>query len=214
MGIYSFFSLLIVIVLMYFFKTKIPLIRKIWATTMVKLIGANIKEVGKLNLDANLLVINHNSMFDITLMDYIYPTDIAWVSNIKLANIPVFGYIFKFPNLILIDPKKRSALKVLISRAKEENNNNKVIGIFPEGTRGSDDNIIQFQKGAKLIAEKLNLKVQPIVLVNTRKRLDTKTFRSTAGKIKIIYLDTVMPSSKNWFKDMEQQINDTYKANI
>jgi 1-acyl-sn-glycerol-3-phosphate acyltransferase len=46
-------------------------------------------------------------MFDITLLDYLHPKDIVWVTNSKLAKIPVFGWIFKLPNLILIDPIKK-----------------------------------------------------------------------------------------------------------
>jgi 1-acyl-sn-glycerol-3-phosphate acyltransferase len=214
MGIYSFFSLLIVIAFMFLFKKKIPLIRKLWATSMIKLIGIDLEEIGSLDTNADILILNHNSMFDITLLDYLHPKDIAWVTNIKLANTPVFGWIFKFSNLILIDPTKRSSLKVLITRAKEEVENKRPIGIFPEGTRGDSDDIINFQKGAKLIAEKLNLKVQPIVLINTRKRLDTKTFISTPGKVKVIYLDTVVPSDKDWFDNMEQLVKETYSQNI
>ena len=214
MGIYSFFSLLIVIVLMYFFRSKIPRIRTLWAASMVKLVGVNLEEIGSLDVDADIIILNHNSMFDITLLDYLHPKEISWVTNIKLANVPIFGWIFKFPKLILIDPKKRISLKILINRAEEEAKNKRPIGIFPEGTRGETDDIIDFQIGTKLIAEKLNLKVQPIVLVDTRKRLDTKTFKSTPGKVKIIYLKTVKPSKKDWFKKVEQAMKKTHKENI
>jgi len=214
MAIYSFFSLLIVIVFMYIFKTKIHIIRKVWATSMVKMIGVDIQEIGSLDTDADIVILNHNSMFDITLLDYLHPKDIAWVTNEKLASIPVFGWIFKFPNLILIDPTKRNSLKILLHRSKEEIASNRPIGIFPEGTRGDNDAIVDFQKGVKLIAEKLNLKVQGIVLVNTRKRLDTKNFLSSSGKVKVIYLETVGSSSKDWFANMEQSMKETYKKNL
>ena len=214
MGIYSFFSLLIVIIFMFFFRKKIPLIRKLWATSMVKLIGVDLEEIGSLDTNADIIVLNHNSMFDITLLDYLHPKDIAWVTNKKLANIPVFGWIFKFPNLILIDPEKRNSLKILLNRTKEELENKRPIGIFPEGTRGNNDEILKFQKGTKLLAEKLNLKVQPIVLINTRKRLDTKTFISIPGKIKVVYLDTIESSHNEWFDEVEQLVKDTYNQNL
>ena len=214
MGIYSFFSLLVVIVFMYLFRSKIFNIRKFWAYSMVKLIGVKIEAVGVLNPDADVIVLNHNSMFDITLLDYLHPKDIAWVANEKLAKVPVFGWIFKFPNLILINPTKRSSLTTLLHRAKQEIANKRPIGIFPEGTRGDNDEIIKFQVGAKLITEKCNLTVQPIVLIGTRKRLDTKTFISTPGIVKVIYLDTVDSSQKDWFENMEQLVKDTYTENI
>ena len=213
-GFYSFFSLLIVIVFMYFLKNKIPLIRRLWAASMVKLIGVEVEEIGSLDINADIIILNHNSMFDITLLDYLHPRDIAWVTNQKLANVTIFGWIFKLPNLILINPKQRSSLSILMKRVKEEVKDNRPIGIFPEGTRGQSDDIIPFQKGVKLLAEKLNLTVQPIVLVNTRKRLDTKTFISTSGKVKVIYLDTVDSSTSEWFERMEKNVNDKYEEHL
>lgn len=209
-GLYSFFSLLLVIVMMYFFRQKIPLIRRYWALSMIKLIGADIETSGRLDPDADLLLLNHNSMLDILLLDYLHPKDIAWVANIKLANVPVFGWIFKFPNLILIDPKKRSSLKILMDRAGQELVNKRPIGIFPEGTRGDDNEIADFQKGGKILAEKHQLKVQPIVLTGTRERLDTKKFISTPGKIKVSYLETLDTTEKDWFEKTEQAMKQTY----
>ncbi len=214
LGLYSFFSLLIVIVFMFLFRKKIFSIRKIWAFSMVKFIGADINVTGKLDINADIIILNHNSMFDITLLDHIHPKDIAWVTNEKLAKVPIFGWIFKFPNLILIDPTNRRSLKILLNRAKEEVENKRPIGIFPEGTRGNNDTILEFQKGAKLLAEKLNLNVQPIVLTNTRKRLDTKSFISTPGEVKVIYLDTVTPTNKDWFDNVETLVKETYRKNI
>lgn len=177
---------------------------------MIKIIGIDIESTGFLDTNADLIVLNHNSMLDIILLDYLHPKDIAWVTDIKLANAPVFGWIFKFPNLILIDPKKRSSLRILINRSKEEVVNKRPIGLFPEGTRGDTNDMVDFQKGGQLIAERLNLKVQPIVLIGTRERLDTKKFISTTGQIKVIYLDTIEPSNKEWFEKTEKTMKDTY----
>lgn len=209
-GLYSFFSLLIVIVMMYFFRQKIPLIRRNWAHSMIKIIRGDIESTGQLDADAELILLNHNSMLDILLLDYLHPKDIAWVANIKLANAPVFGWIFKFPNLILIDPKKRSSLKILLKRSKQELASKRPIGIFPEGTRGDTNQIADFQIGGKILAEKHKLKVQPIILTGTRERLDTKKLNSTPGKIKVTYLDTVDTSQKDWFEKTEKSMKETY----
>ena len=75
---------------MYFFRQRIPLIRKSWAFSMIKIIGVDIESTGVLDTNADLIVLNHNSMLDIILLDYLHPIDIAWVTNIKLANAPVF----------------------------------------------------------------------------------------------------------------------------
>ena len=212
-GVYALFSLLIGIICMYIFKNKIVQIRRFWAKSMVKLLGIKMVELGTLDSTADILIANHNSMLDIIILDYLSAKDIAWVTNMKLSKIPVFGLIFKLPNLILIDPQKPSSFKKLLNRTKEEMANGRPIGIFPEGTRGDSDTIIKFQKGAKLIVERLNLKVQPIILINTRARLDTKTFKSTSGEVIIIYLKTIIPSQldTDWYEKMEQSVIETYK---
>jgi len=212
-GVYALFSLLIGIICMYIFKNKRLQIRRLWAKSMVKLLGIKIVELGTLDSAADILIANHNSMLDIIILDYLSSKDIAWVTNMKLSKIPVFGLIFKLSNLILIDPQKPSSSKKLLNRVKEEIANDRPIGIFPEGTRGNSDTIIKFKQGTKLIVEKLELKVQPIVLINTRARLDTKTFKSTSGEVIVIYLKTIIPSQldTDWYEKMEQSVIGTYK---
>ncbi len=154
------------------FKHKIHSLRKFWAMSMIKIIGVKIDQTGDIDLTANLIVLNHNSMLDVIVLDYLYPKEIAWMAKAKLAKTPLFGYIFKLPNLILVDKKNKQS--VIDKQIKKTLQNEKVIGIFPEGTRGETNNIIKFKKGTKHISEKFNLKVQPIVLINTRNILDTK----------------------------------------
>ena len=211
LSVYSFFSLLIVVVLMMIFKTKVHHIRQVWSASMVKLIGVDIKEIGMLNRDADVLLLNHNSMLDVVLLDYLHSKDIAWVANEKLTKVPVFGWIFKLTNLIIINPLKSSSVTLMVSRIKEELLQNRPIGIFPEGTRGKNDKIIKFKKGIKNISESLNLTIQPIVLVGTKERLDTKRLRSTSGELKVIYLDTIESYSEGWYEKLQQEFNDTYK---
>lgn len=212
LSVYSFFSLLIVIFLMVVFKTRIHFTRRLWSASMIKLIGAKISEIGSLNKDADVILLNHNSMLDVVLLDYIHPKDIAWVTNEKLIKIPVFGWIFKLTNLIIINPLKSSSVKVMVSRIKEELEKDRPIGIFPEGTRAKDDTIIKFKKGIKNISEDLGLTIQPIVLIGTKERLDTKALRSNSGKIQVIYLDTIESyNNENWYEELEKKFNDTYE---
>ena len=208
---YSFFSLLLVILFMFVFKTKVHHIRQLWSASMVKLIGVKIEEIGTFNKDADVILLNHNSMLDVILLDYLHPKDIAWVTNEKLIKIPVFGWIFKLTNLIIINPVKPSSVTILVNRIQEELLRSRPIGIFPEGTRGKNDTIIKFKKGIKNISEGLNLTIQPIVLVGTQEGLDTKKLVSTSGEVKVIYLDTIASYNENWYENLENEFNDVYK---
>ena len=195
---------------MYTFKSKVHQIRRFWSASMIKLIGVDLKVRGSLNTEADVILLNHNSMLDIILLDFLHPKDLCWVANEKLSKVPVFGQIFKLTNLILINPAKSSSFGIMSDKIKEEMMNDRPIGIFPEGTRGNDDKIIKFKKGIKRVAEDLNLSVQPIILVNTKKRLNTKDFSASAGVVKVIYLDTIETYSKNWYKNLEDQFNKIY----
>ena len=201
---------------MYLFKSKTHTVRKVWAYSMIKLIGVKIEEVGQLDTEADVIAMNHNSMLDIILFDYLHSQDIAWVANIKLSKIPLFGLIFTLPKLILIDPMKNSSLKTLLNKASKEIKEGRPIGVFPEGTRGDTNDMIKFKIGTKLLVQKLNLSVQPIILVNTRERLDTKTYKSSPGLVKIIYLDTIYPSKseEDWYDHLYHQMKTKYDTEI
>ena len=192
------------------------MIRKVWAYSMIKMIGVKIEEVGKLDTEANVIAMNHNSMLDILLFDHLHSKDIAWVANNKLSKIPLFGLIFTLPRLILIDPIKNSSLKTLLTKTKQERKEGRPIGVFPEGTRGDSNDMIKFKIGTKLLVEKLHLSVQPIILVNTRERLDTKTYKSSPGVVKIIYLDTINPSDlkDDWYEGLYHQMKTRYDTEI
>ena len=214
LSIYAFCSLIVAIILMYLFRSKTHTFRKVWAYTMIKLIGVNIVEVGKLDTEADVIAMNHNSMLDVILFDYLHTRDIAWVANVKLSKIPLFGHIFTIPKLILIDPTKKSSLKTLFVKTKDEVGKGRPIGIFPEGTRGDTNDMAKFVMGTKMLVKKLNLSIQPIILVNTRQRLDTKTYTSSPGKVKIIYLDTIHPSNleEEWYETLYLEMKKRYEA--
>jgi len=201
---------------MYLFKSKIHTVRKVWAYSMIKIIGVKIEEIGKLDTKADVIAMNHNSMLDILLFDHLHSKDIAWVANIKLSKIPLFGLIFTLPRLILIDPMKKSSLKTFLLKTRKEIEEGRPIGVFPEGTRGDTNDMIKFKVGTKLLVQKLNLSVQPIILVNTRERLDTKTYNSSPGVVTIIYLDTIDPSElkEDWYEELYHQMKTKYDAEI
>jgi len=199
-----------ILILMMLFKKHNKKIRQSWAKLQKYLIGYTIKEIGKPDPEAKLLLLNHQSLMDIVVLEDVYPADIAWVAKKEIAQIPFFGKILSVPEMITIDRESKSSLVKLFKDAKDRLSKGRVVAIFPEGTRGRGDKILKFKAGSKLLAEKLNLKIQPIVIVGSRKVLDSQNLTCQGGEIKVIYLPSINPKDdKEWYEKLYKDMKET-----
>jgi 1-acyl-sn-glycerol-3-phosphate acyltransferase len=190
--------------------------RKKWASMQAFFIGYHLKIKGEANPDAKLVLMNHQSLLDIVIMEGNYPQDIAWVAKKEIADMTFFGQILTLPNMIIVDREDgRKSLIKLFKDVKERLADGRVIGIFPEGTRGDGKKLLPFKPGAKLIAEKLDLLVQPVVIVNTREIVDSQNFVAKKGNLTLVYLDTINPKDdKDWFDNLHNKMQETLENEL
>jgi len=201
------FTVLVTIVFMYIFKNSTYKIRQIWARMQTYLINFSIIQKGKPDTRAHIILINHQSLLDITSIEAIYPKDLCWVAKKEISDIPLFGHILKAPKMIIIDRKDRRSLIKMFKQAKERISQGRVIAIFPEGTRGRGKKLLKFQSGAKFLAQKLDLLVQPVVVANTRYIFDSQNFQAHSGEVIVKYLDLVDPKKdENWYEKMKENM--------
>jgi len=154
-----------------------------------------------------IILLNHQSLLDIIVMDATYPKDLAWVAKKEIADMPFFGQILTLPRMIIVDREDKKSLVKLVSDTKKRLEEGRVIAMFPEGTRGDGKKLLPFKMGARFVASKLNLKVQPVVIVNSRRILDSLDFTARSGTVKIIYLDPVDPASdKQWYQKLHEDM--------
>ena len=200
----------VVIFLMKFFNKKNFTFRKLWAKMQKYLIGYKVTVKGKPDPKAKLILMNHQSLLDIVVMEANYPANIAWVAKKEIADIKFFGQILTLPKMIIVDRDDRKSLVKMFKDIKNSLDENRVIGIFPEGTRGKGDKLLKFKSGAKLIAQKLDLIVQPVVIIGTRQILDSQNFVAGGGEVKIIYLDSIDPKlDPNWYEKLKDKMQET-----
>ena len=205
----------VIIILMKLFNKKNRDIRRAWAKLQRYLIGYKIKVVGKPDEDAKLILINHQSVLDIVVMEEIHPKNLAWVAKKEIGEIPFFGNILTIPKMISIDRESKSSLVKLFKEAKDRLDNGRPVVIFPEGTRGNGDKILKFKAGGKLLAQKLKLKVQPVLIVGSRKVFDSKKLISENGTIKVIYFDAIdVTQNKDWYEKVYQEMSDRLKLEL
>ena len=200
-------TLLISILLMYIFKSKNYIIRKYFTKLQTFFMDFKTKTIGTPDKDTKLYLLNHQSLVDIVAFEATDDRDKCWIAKKEIEDIPLFGHIITAPKMIAIDRKDKRSIIKIIKLSKERLKEGRVITIFPEGTRGDGETLLEFQTGAKILAEKLNLKVQPVVIVNTKYILDSKRLLSRSGEISIIYLDAVEPKKgTTWFEDIKDNM--------
>ncbi len=202
-----FFTISFVVILMYFFRKYHKKFRHAWAKLQLILLRVKLEVVGEPDKSAKMLLLNHQSVADIVIMEAIYPADLAWVAKKEIGDMPFFGHILDYPEMISIDREDRKSLIQLIKDARDRLKKGRVLAIFPEGTRGNGKKLLKFKAGAKIVAEKLNLRVQPAVFVGTINVFDSKNFLADFSKVKLIYLDPIEPKDDpNWYEKLKEDM--------
>ena len=205
----------ITIILMYTFKSKNRTFRRVWASMQMKLLGIKLDVVGEIDPNADMLVMNHQSILDIMIFEYLHPKNLAWVAKKEIADIPWFGHILKAPDMIIIERESKSSLVKLIKESKEKLEQGRPIAIFPEGTRSDGNKIRKFKAGAKMIANKYKMKVQPVVLIGTRDILDSQNLRQNSGVVKVIYLPVIeAKKGEDWYEKLESDMSEILEKEL
>ena len=201
----------IVIVAMYAFRKHTHKIIKFWMSIQMYLLGIKLEIKGKLDESCDLVLMNHQSLLDIVVMEYIHSKDLAWVAKKEISNLFFFGHIIKAPRMISIDRENKAGIIHLLKEVKNRLSLDRPIAVFPEGTRSSGDQMLKFKSGAALVANKYNLKVQPVIIINTRNILDSKKLTANPGVVKVIFLDPVRADKKtDWFEKLENNMNEVF----
>ena len=205
-----FMGLFLMIVL--FYLVPKPYSRKIAAWFIRLSIMYTVDIEGKEDPKANMFLINHQSDLDIAVTETITSRDLAWVAKKELFEIPFFGLALKFAKDIPVERESKTSLVKLLKNAKDRLDNRRVITMFPEGTRSTKGKMLPFKSGAKIIADKYKLRVQPIVLMQTSKYFNIKNFYYKPGRIKVIYLDSFDADKSNpdWLSDLRKTMQKVY----
>ncbi len=208
-------SVAFVVIAMYTFKNHVHKIIKLWMRLQIYFLGITFEQVGKMDESCDMIIMNHQSLLDIIVIEHIHNKHLAWVGKKEITNLIFFGHIMKAPNMITIDRENKTGLLKLIKDAKDRLSKNRPIAIFPEGTRGDGKTMGPFKPGAAMVANKLNLKVQPLIIINTKNILDSQKLDAKPGVVKIIYLDPVQADkSTNWYKETEEKMREVLSKEI
>lgn len=189
-----------------------PYARKIsaWFTRILLFFYTDIE--GEEDPAAQMYLINHQSDLDIGIMETISKKDLSWVAKKELFDVPFFGLVMSMPEDIPIERQSKTSLLKLLKNSKDRLNKGRVITMFPEGTRSKNFKMLPFKNGAKVVADKYQLKVQPIVLIQTAKYYDIKRFYYKPGRIKVIFMESFIAdkADENWLSELRIKMQKVY----
>ena len=133
--------------------------------------------IGKENISNDkgiILAGNHTHNFDCLLLMSATKKPIHFFAKIELFKGP-FGFIFKSLGLIPVDRSKKN--KSALIKGYDYLNDEKIVGIFPEGTTCKNQKLLPFKIGAVKMADETKKKIVPFAIIGKYRR----------GKIKIVF---------------------------
>ncbi len=176
-----------------------------WGKSIIAITFSTTKVLGKHNVQKNqsyIIVCNHQSIYD-TLAIYGYlPIEFKWVMKKELQKMPFVGASCKALGHVFVDRSNSENAKKSLIESKHKIIDGVSAFFFPEGTRSSDGQLINFKKGAFRMAKELNLPILPVSLKGANKIMAANSLVICPHKITLtihpeIDTDTVNTNTVN-----------------
>jgi 1-acyl-sn-glycerol-3-phosphate acyltransferase len=185
--------------------------RKKCSHILTNMIAKEVIIEGEIDKNANIFLGNHTHNLDIALFESVIDEKIIWIAKAEIGKIPVIKYMVTKTDMILVDRSNKASTIKMIREIKDRIKRNLKIAAFPEGTRNKKDptKLLPFKKGLKAVIEKLNLKVQPFIIINLPFAFKKNPFRVEKQTIKVIFLPSFYPKDNpNWYEDMREKMQE------
>ncbi|CAA6806894.1 MAG: 1-acyl-sn-glycerol-3-phosphate acyltransferase (EC [uncultured Sulfurovum sp.] len=202
----SFIAAGIMVPLMMIFPKRKSNILHYWNKSIIFFLGGKIISHGTRDNSVDMFVANHQGIIDIVSLEADSNSNIRWVAKKQLFDAPWFGYLLKLPKMIEVDRENKAGLVKLLRDTKEtvQGEVKRIISIFPEGTRTDKQALLAFKGGTRIIAEKFELTIQPIVITNSKKLLNEHNKTAHNATVHITYLEPfkVSKHNKGWYDEL------------
>lgn len=138
---------------------------------VIRLAGTKVIALGEENIpkdSAVLYVGNHRSYFDIVLTYVRVPRPTGYVAKVEMLKWPLLSNWMKNLHCLFLDRKNiKEGLKTILLGVEKVKSGISIC-IFPEGTRNKvADTFLPFHEGSFKIAEKGNVPIVPMTIVNS-----------------------------------------------
>lgn len=141
-----------------------------WSITILWFCRIRVSVEGLENIDTSSVQIfaaNHQSFFDIWVLNKIIPVRYGWVIKKEIGRIPFLGMHMRINGYISIDRGDNEQARTSMEEAARQVREGKRIMIFPEGTRSLDGALRPFKKGLFHLCRKTAVPIVPIFISGT-----------------------------------------------
>ena len=212
-------AVLMIPALMLFDKHKSTIVHHINRLTLF-MMGGKLEQEGIMDTSVDMYVMNHQGIVDIIGLEALQNNHLRWVAKKELFDALWFGNLLRHGEMISLDRGNKTGLIKLIRDVKESKEvYHRPVAIFPEGTRTDKQPLLTFKQGTKVIANKLELKIQPIVITGSKWVLNEHIKTGHSGIVKYHFMPTITVDKKDkeWFDtlrdDMQKVIDDEFNNN-
>lgn len=138
-----------------------------------------------------ILAANHVSYLDPIVLGIAIKRQIHFMAKKEIFEVPILGFIVKSLGAIPVDREKTTPES--IKRAFSILRDGRILGIFPEGTRSVNGEILELNVGLIKIALKTNVPIIPIGINGTFEIYSSKSKLPKIYKRKKIYINFGKP---------------------
>ena len=156
----------------------------LWACRVrVRVSGGDRLETGR----AYIFMSNHQSQFDIlALCVALKDVPLRWVAKEELRRVPVLGPCLYRTHQILVDRGSRGQAVATLRKVKELLALGISVIFFPEGTRGTQGNLLPFRPGGFMAAVEAGIPVVPVAIKGSWRVLPTGEWKVSPGQIDVV----------------------------
>ena len=157
-------------------------------------LGLRVNVVGRENMTASrpcIYIVNHQSAYDVPVLAELHLPETVVIGKKELADIPLFGWLYRVTGNILIDRANRAHAVGRLREAEVAIRERRVsVWIFPEGTRGSTrGELLPFKKGAFHMAIATGAPLVPVVVGPVADVFDLKRRQARPGTVEVRILE-------------------------
>jgi len=141
-----------------------------WSITILWFCRIRVSVDGREKIDTEAIQIfaaNHQSFFDVWVLNKIIPVRYGWVIKKEIGRIPFLGMHMRINGYISLDRGNSDQARAGMEEAARQIREGKRIMIFPEGTRSLDGKMRPFKKGLFHLCLKTSIPIVPIYISGT-----------------------------------------------